>query len=150
VDALNPEGLPREGLKITAALTHIGGAAEAPFPLSEVSPGRYHGSFTLDRVGEFNLRVATEQASAEAPLFVAYPALHEFTRADPSYLAALAAATGGRVLASEEQIFTGVQSRWVARAAWQAWVLAAFALFLADLIVRYASGLIGVRRRSAT
>jgi len=37
----------------------------------------------------------------------------------------------------------------IARAAWQVWVLAAFVLFLADLIVRYASGLIGTRRRSA-
>ena len=103
----------------------------------------------LDQPGEFTLRVAADQASAEAPLFVAYPALHEFTRADDHRLAALAAATGGQVLASEEQIFTGGRSRWVARAAWQIWVLAAFALFLADLIVRYASGLIGARRRSA-
>ena len=61
---------------------------------------------------------------------------------------ALAAATGGEVLASEEQIFTGGRSRWVARVAWQVWVLAAFALFLADLIVRYGSGLIGPWRRS--
>jgi hypothetical protein len=117
--------------------------------LSEVSPGRYHGSFTLDQTGEFNLRVATEQAVAEKPLFIAYSALHEFTRGDPRRLAALAAATGGEVLASEEQIFTGGQSRWVARAAWQLWVLVAFVLFLADLIVRYASGLIGTRRSAA-
>ena len=54
------------------------------------------------------------------------------------------------MLTSEEQIFTRGQSRWVARAAWQVWVLAAFALFLADVIVRYASGLIGIRRQSAT
>jgi von Willebrand factor type A domain/Aerotolerance regulator N-terminal len=151
VDALNPEGMPREGLKITASLAGHGTTSEAaaPLSLSEVSPGRYHGSFTLDRSGEFNLHVAADQATAEAPLFVAYPALYEFTRADPGRLAALAAATGGRVLLSEEQIFTGGQSRWVARPVWQVWVLAAFALFLADLIVRYASGLIGTRRRSA-
>jgi uncharacterized membrane protein len=151
VDALNPEGLPREGLKITASLAGHGTKSEAaaPLPLSEVSPGRYQGKLTLDRPGEFNLRVAADQITAEAPLFVAYPALYEFTRADPRRLAALAAATGGRVLASEEQIFTGGQSRWVARAVWQVWVLAAFALFLADLVVRYTSGLIGTRRRSA-
>jgi hypothetical protein len=51
--------------------------------------------------------------------------------------------TGGRVLATEEQIFTGGQPRWVARSLWQVWVLAAFALFLADLLIRYASGLVG-------
>src|SRR5262252_82054 len=151
VDALNPEGLPREGLKITASLAGDGTASEAaaPLALSEVSPGRYRGRFTLDRPGEFTLLVAADQTSVKAPLFVAYPALYEFTRADSGRLAALAAATGGRVLASEDQIFTGVQSRWVARAVWQVWVLAAFALFLADLIVRYAAGLIGTRRRSA-
>jgi Mg-chelatase subunit ChlD len=237
VDALSPEGMPREGIKITASLTKIGSAAgigadlrcgraaatpsslvaegrgvgcgntvpsqptptpnpspaeprysegsatlqsdrsrqqptsvgggeqpaaprelnlasESAVPppsisLSEVSPGRYQGAFTLDHAGEFNLHVAADQATAEAPLFVAYPALHEFTRADPRGLAALAAATGGQVLASEEQIFAGGQSRWVTRAAWQVWVLAALALFLADLIVRYGSGLISPCRRSA-
>ncbi len=151
VDALNAEGLPREGLKIAASLAGHGTTSEAaaPLSLSEVSPGRYQEKLTLDRPGEFNLRVAADQISAEAPLFVAYPALYEFTRADPRRLAALAAATGGRVLASEEQIFAGGQSRWVARAVWQVWVLAALALFLADLIVRYASGLIGMRQRSA-
>ncbi len=151
VDALNPEGTPREGLKITATLAGHGTMSEAaaPLSLSEESPGRYQGKMTLDRPGEFNLHVADGKATAEAPLFVAYPALYEFTRADPGRFAALAAATGGRVLASEEQIFAGRQSRWIARAAWQVWVLAAFALFLADLIIRYASGLIGTRRRSA-
>ncbi len=125
VDALNPEGMSREGLKITASLAGHGTTSEAaaPLSLSEVSPGRYQGKLTLDRPGEFTLRVAADQAVAEKPLFVGYPALYEFTRADPRRLAALAAATGGRVLASEEQIFTGGQSRWVARAAWQVWVL---------------------------
>jgi von Willebrand factor type A domain/Aerotolerance regulator N-terminal len=151
VDALNPDGAPREGLRVTALLAGPATTPEAatPLSLSEVSPGRYHGRFTLDRPGEFNLHVAADQATTEPPLFVAYPALFEFTRADPNRLAALAAATGGRVLASEEQIFTSAESRWVSRAMWQAWwqawVLAAFALFLADLAIRYASGLIGTR-----
>jgi len=147
VDALNPEDGPREGLKIAASLAGPGTAPEAgmPLALSEVSPGRYHGRVTLDRPGEFNLHVATDQAAAEAPLLVSYPALYEFTRADPNRLVALAATTGGRMLASEEQIFAGGEPRWVARALWQAWVLAAFALFLADLPIRYASGLIGLR-----
>jgi hypothetical protein len=212
VDTTNPEGGPREGLKITASLEATGStpgigtqiscgrAPTSPSPLagdrrgggsggcgdaapalttpnpspqgggeefaalpgrklkrmaaadpavsialSEVSPGRYHGTITPDQPGEFNLRVATDQASAEAPLLVSYPALYEFTRADPNRLVALAAVTGGRMLASEEQIFTRAEPRWVARALWQVWILAAFALFLADLIIRYASGLIGPR-----
>jgi uncharacterized protein YegL len=147
VDVLNQEGMPREGLKITASLAGPGVAPEAAMPLvlSEVSPGRYRGTFTLDQPGEFNLRAATDQTAAEVPLLVSYPALYEFTRADPGRLLALATVTGGRVLAAEEQIFTGGQPRWVARALWQVWVLAAFALFLADLVIRYASGLVGAR-----
>ena len=58
-------------------------------------------------------------------------------------LLALATATGGRVLKSEEQIFGAGEPRWVARPLWQVWVLAAFALFLVDLMIRHASGLIG-------
>jgi hypothetical protein len=53
--------------------------------------------------------------------------------------------TGGRVISIEDQIFAGGEPRWVARALWQLWVLAALALFMADLIIRYASGLIGPR-----
>jgi hypothetical protein len=147
VDALNQEGVPREGLKVTASLAGPGAASEPPtsLALSEVYPGRYHGRFTLDRPGEFNLRAVADQITAEAPLLVAYPALYAFTRADPDRLAALAAVTGGRVLASEEQIFAGGGQRWVGRALWQVWVLAALALFMADLIIRYASGLIATR-----
>jgi hypothetical protein len=150
VDALNQEGAPREGLKVTASLAEIGGAPDAAVSVvvNEVSPGRYRGRFTLDRAGEFNLRTVADQTTAERPLLVAYPALYEFTRADLVRLAALAEVTGGRVLTTEEQIFVGGgEPRWVARALWQAWVLAALALFTADLVIRYASGLIGMRRR---
>jgi hypothetical protein len=147
VDALNPEGALREGLKVTASLAGSGIVPDAgvSFSLPEVSPGRYRGTVTLDGPGDFDLHIAADQAAAEAPLFVAYPALFGFSRADPNRLVALAAATGGRVLASEEQIFASAGSRWVTRTMWQVWVLAAFALFLADLIIRYASGLIGAR-----
>jgi len=150
IEALNPEGVPREGLKITASLEEVGRApdAAAPVVLVEVSPGRYQGRFTLDHAGEFNLRAVADQTTVEQPLHVAYPALYAFTRADPDRLAALAGATGGRVLTTEDQIFTGGGAqRWVAHALWQVWVLAALALFMADLIIRYASGLIGTGPR---
>ena len=99
----------------------------------------------LDQSGEFNLRAVADQTAAEVPLLVSYPAVYEFTRADPDRLVALAVATGGRVLESEEQIFASSQPRWVARALWQVWVLAAFVLFLADLTLRYALGVFSPR-----
>jgi len=150
VGALTPEGVPREGLKVTASFGEIGATSSSALPvaLAEVSPGRYGGQLTLDRAGAFNLRAVADQTAAERPLLVAYPALYEFTRADPDRLAALAAVTGGRVLTAENQIFSGGgETRWVARPLWQVWIVAAVALFMSDLVVRYASGLIGTRRR---
>jgi hypothetical protein len=53
------------------------------------------------------------------------------------------------VLADTEPIFAGGGRRWVAtRDGWRIWVLAALALFLADLIIRYASGLRGRGRKT--
>ena len=89
-----------------------------------------------------------EGTTAEAPLHVAYPALYAFLRADPDRLAALAMMTGGRVLVGAEQIFVTSEWRWVTRAGWQIWVLIALALFLIDLIIRYASGSRGSKRQA--
>jgi hypothetical protein len=144
-----------EGLKVTASLVHPGAvgvaatatAAPASFPLAETAPGQYHGHFTLDEPGDFVLRASADQATAEVPLAVAYPAIYRFTRADPDRLAALAMATGGRVLANEEQIFTAREWRLVARSLWQIWIAAALALFVAELVIRYVSGLIGWQRK---
>jgi hypothetical protein len=103
----------------------------------------------LPGTGDFVLRVAADRATAETPLHVAYPAIYAFSRADPDRLAALAAMTGGRVLAVTEPIFAGGERRWVAaREGWKFWVLAALALFLADLVIRYASGLRGRGRKT--
>jgi von Willebrand factor type A domain/Aerotolerance regulator N-terminal len=152
VEMLNPEGAPRERLTVMASLARIVAAAPtAPdagtsLALAETGPGQYHGHFLLDGPGDFTVRASADQASAEMPLSVAYPALYRFTRADPDRLAALATVTGGRVLANEEQILDGGPRRLVARNLWQVWVAAALALFMAELVIRYASGLIGKRR----
>jgi len=154
VEMLNPEGAPRQGLAVTASLGLVPAsrlAQEVPtaqtlLALAETAPGQYHGHFVLDGPGDFVVRASAEQATAEVPLSVAYPALYRFTRADPDRLAALAATTGGRVLASDDQIFAGSTWRLVSRNLWQLWVAAALALFMAELVIRYASGLIGKRR----
>jgi hypothetical protein len=146
IDALNQEGAPRTGLNITAALVGPD-ATSTDVALSETVAGRYIGRAMLAGTGDFILRAAADKLAAEAPLHVAYPALYAFQRADPERLAALAAMTDGRVLADAEQIFVGVERRWVARAGWQVWVLLALALFLIDLTIRYASGLRGSRRQ---
>ncbi len=155
VEMLNPEGAPRERLTVMASLARVAASgpavqtapdARTSLALAETGPGQYHGHFLLDGPGDFVVRASADQATAEVPLSVAYPALYRFTRADPDRLAALATATGGRVLANEEQILDGGAWRLVARNLWQVWVAAALALFMAELVIRYASGLIGGRR----
>jgi hypothetical protein len=159
VEMLNPEGAPRERLTVMASLARVAAAGPAvqaapdvqvSLALVETAPGQYHGHFLLDGPGEFVVRASADQETAEVPLSVAYPALYRFTRADPDRLAALATATGGRLLANEEQMFTGGAWRLVARNLWQVWVAAALALFMAELVIRYASGLIGRLRKPSS
>jgi uncharacterized membrane protein len=139
VDALDPEGAPRAELKVAAAL--IGpDQASTDVALTEISAGRHVGHVTLAGTGDFVLRTTAERMTAEAPLHAAYPALYAFTRADPERVAALASMTGGRVLAGAEHIFVAAEWRWVAREGWKIWALFALALFMIDLIIRYASG----------
>jgi len=147
VDASTAEGTPRAGLKVVGSL--LGPASSSTdVALTEVSAGRHVGRVTLEGTGDFVLRAVADRTTAEMPLLVAYPALYAFQRADPDRLAALAAMTGGRVLGGAEQIFLGGERRWVTRAGWQIWVLFALALFMIDLIIRYASGLRGSRRQA--
>jgi Mg-chelatase subunit ChlD len=154
VDVLNPDGVPRDGLKVTASLTGpaAGAAAPATGPPTAVmlagaaAPGRYRGHLTLDGPGDYVVRANADPATAEMPLSVPYPALYRFTHADPDRLAALAAATGGRMLSSDQEVFAGGEWRLVARNVWPLWLVAALATFVAELIIRYAPGLIPRRR----
>jgi uncharacterized protein YegL len=148
VDASNPDGTPRAGLTISASLAGSD-AAPTEIALTETSAGHHVGHTTLQGTGDFVLRAVADRATTETPLHVGYPAIYAFSRANPDRLVALASMTGGRVLADTEPIFAGGGPRWVAaRDGWKVWVLAALALFLADLIIRYASGLRGRGRKT--
>jgi hypothetical protein len=139
IEALNQDGAPRRNLKITAGL--IGPDFKSTdIALTETSAGHYAGRTLLNLAGDFNLRVAAEGATAEAPLHVAFPALYALQRANADRLTVLAATTGGRVINDVAQIFVTGDRRWVKRDVWQVWTLIALALFLTGLIIRYASG----------
>jgi hypothetical protein len=149
VDASNPEGVPRVGLKIVASL--IGpDATSREVALTETSAGHHVGRVTLEGAGDFVLRAAADRITAETPHHAAYPALYAFLRADPDRLAELATMTGGRVLADAEEIFVGGERRWVIHEGWKVWALLALALFLIDLIIRHASGLRSSNRNAPT
>src|SRR5712671_5581863 len=73
IEALNQDGVPRGGLKISAAL--IGPDLKSTdIALVETSTGHYAGRAMLNLAGDFTLRVGAEGTTAEAPLHVAYPA----------------------------------------------------------------------------
>jgi uncharacterized protein YegL len=154
IDALNLDGTPRQGLSVTASLSAVAATIPpaAPLRLVEAEPGLYRGHVTVDQAGEISLRFTTGESAVAMPLLVSYPAVYRFTAADPDRLAALARATGGRVLADEEEIFAEGNWRWARTAAWPLWTAAAFILFMIDLTIRYAPGLIRFRRlrRTAT
>jgi uncharacterized protein YegL len=139
VDASNPDGGARAGLKIVASLVGPD-ATSTEVTLTEASAGHHVGRVTLEGSGDFVLRAAADRITAETPLHAAYPALYGFLRADPDRLTSLATMTGGRVLADAEQAFAAGERRWVTHEGWKVWVLLALALFLIDLIIRYASG----------
>jgi len=85
---------------------------------------------------------------AEAAVFhVPYPARLDFSRANPDSLTALAAATGGSVLA-DGAATEATGTSWVLRPQWVGWALIALALFFLDLGIRYAPSLLGLARRS--
>jgi uncharacterized protein YegL len=147
VDASTPEGAPRAGLKAIAALVGPD-TTSTNVALTEVSPGHHVGRVTLAGTGDFVLRATAERATAEAPLHVAYPAVYAVQRADPDRLAAVAGMTGGRILSGIEQVFAPGERRWVAHEARQIWILLALALFLLDLMIRYAAGPRGSLRRT--
>ncbi|MCC6734563.1 MAG: VWA domain-containing protein [Bauldia sp.] len=146
-DLLDPEGVALTGQAVTATVT-IADVAQAPITLREVADGRYEGTFTVGDPGAYQVEVAAGDVTGGAAMYVAYPARYNFGRADFDKLRALAAATGGELLLGDEPVFT-TETRWVAKPAWQLWTVIAILLVMADLTVRHAPNLFGLRRRRA-
>jgi hypothetical protein len=141
---LDPAGVPLLDRVVTATIGSEGGET---FPLEEAGPGRYEGTFAAGGPGTYRVAVAAEEATAEAEIYVAYPARYDFGRADFDKLTALAAATGGEVLLGDQPVFAA-EMRWTAVPGWRIWALIALALFLGDLVIRHAPNLVGLQKRA--
>src|SRR5690606_40831840 len=76
-----------------------------------------------------------------------YPAALDFGLADPERLAAAARATGGRVLTDLAAVGAPRAWHWRAAPAWPWLALAALALLLVELTLRYAPELLASRRK---
>lgn len=146
-DLLDPEGAALNGRAVTAIVT-AGETQQAPVALTEVADGRYEAVFTVGDPGAYQVEVAADDVTGGAAMYVGYPARYNFGRADFDKLQALAAATGGQLLLGDEPVFRS-ETKWVARPAWQLWTVIAMLLLMADLTVRHAPNLFGLRRRQA-
>ncbi|RUT31051.1 VWA domain-containing protein [Arsenicitalea aurantiaca] len=140
LEAAARDGAARTGLHPVAEAVGPSGEPLA-FALREQRQGRYEGRFVPPEPGDYAISVADGEDDATTRVHIAYPSRYDFSRRSDAALQ-LAAATGGRVLGPEDQIFTGTETRWVARAGWPVWMLGALGLFVIDLLVRYA-GLYG-------
>ena len=114
----------------------------AVVPLKQVAPGRYRGSFEAEDEGAYLVGVARRQeekmvGSEVGSLVVPYSPEHRVLEADEALLRGLALSTGGGVLEEASQAFR--LPRKTVRALKEAWpwiLLATFALFFVELILR--------------
>lgn len=144
-DLLDPKGLPLQRKTVTAT---IEGGTGGSVTLRETQPGHYEGVYVASEMGSYKVNVSSDALTAEAAMYVAYPARYAFVRSDFDKLRALAAATGGKVLLGDDSTISNAQ-QWAARPGWRLWTLIALALFFIDLGIRHVPNLFGLARRPA-
>lgn len=142
-DILDPEGVPLAGQVVTAT-----DASGTVVTLAEMAPGRYRAGLGTVGPGSHAFTVTAGDLAVATVFHVPYPALLDFARANPDSLTAVAAATGGAVLADGAAV-EATGTSWVLRPQWVGWALIALALFFLDLGIRYAPSLLGLARRPA-
>jgi Mg-chelatase subunit ChlD len=122
-----------------------GGAGVETFALDPVAPGRYAGHVPAATPGPYLLVVTAGSGTTEADVMrgVYWSPARELSSpgVNLSLLTAIARASGGRVLGENETPFGGQRQRvWRPAAAWLA--AAALAIFVAELLLPAAAGLI--------
>ncbi|QMV00915.1 VWA domain-containing protein [Devosia sp. D6-9] len=133
----------REGDIVQLRVTNAGGSAleaigpdgsREPVALKASSDGSLAGSFVPRLPGEY--RFALADGSAETGLYLAYPARLDWSRSKGD-LPKLVAATGGRVLASRNDLQLPDAGRWAMVPFGLVWLGLALLIFLAELALRY-------------
>lgn len=100
VDALTADGAFRDGLDLTANIVDPAGGTRT-VALRQTAPGRYEAAFTPTVEGAYLIGVgATDDAGLRqtAGWVLGYSPEYQNLNSDPSLLASVAAATGGRAL----------------------------------------------------
>lgn len=126
------------GLDPVATYTTPETAVEQTISLDDAGPGIYQGSFAAFETGTYVVRIDAHNDSASAMLHVPYPASLASSEPDLDRLMAIATATGGKVLGPGQAPIDTPTWRWVVIPGWRIWVLLVLAIFLIDLLIRYA------------
>lgn len=114
--------------------------------LSEVSPGQYEGRFAPLRPGDYEISLSLPDiGDARTRIHIAHAQRFNYTPSTPA-LARLVEQTGGRLLSDDDPIFPSATVRWTMAGGWPIWLAAALALFMSDLVTRYASPSGGLKR----
>jgi len=141
VDALDTAGRFLNNLRFTGTLI-TPEHREVALRVRQTGPGRYEADFDTDRPGThyLSLRYTDEKGRAALHthgIVVPYSAEYRDLKADEERLAAIAKATGGRVLTGEENVFARTfPSSPRLSEAWPLLLLMAILLVPADVFVR--------------
>lgn len=132
----NTAGGPLNDAVVTATLTRAVAGSEAVenVALIEIAPGEYTGSFVASDIGTYGVVASAGAQTAQALLDVSYG---DIFSPEPDDFAALAGATGGRVLTSTDELVLPFAGRWAQMPGMPLFGLLALALFMADLALRY-------------
>ncbi|MGD9739106.1 MAG: VWA domain-containing protein [Bauldia sp.] len=131
----DPDGNPVTDAAVTVAPAD--GTAGA-VPLAETAPGHYAAALGVLGPGTHRLAFTAGELTASAGIHIGYPARLNFGRANTDFIEALAVATGGDTIGALDEIGPA-PARWTFGAgAWWPWLVAALAIFIAELVLRYA------------
>lgn len=139
VDARDEAGGYLDGLEVTASVA--GPRSVHQLALRQTGPGWYEGEAVVEGAGLYTVTVVARDgarvvARSRLPVVVPYPPELQQPRPDPTLLARVAEAGGGRVLRAPEEALRPPPEARHHRDAWPALVAASLTLFLVELVAR--------------
>ncbi len=144
LDAVDSAGGFINGLNVKAKAVSPS-YKEIPVSMAQKGPGRYEGTFDADEVGSYFISLSYDGSGVQAGFMSSgasnsYPPEYKDLSANAAMLAAIASAGGGRVLSEEDDVFlhnlpksAGMEPKW------HYFLIAAMALFFADVFARRVS-----------
>ena len=150
LEATGADGKPLTAAEIPATinfeLPNGSAASQSTLALKMIAPGRFAAAFIADGPGNVLASVELESQRAEAALHIEAPALLSPRSRQPELLKVMALATGGAVMSRQQAQEMAGEREISFSPQWRFWLLLALVLFLFDLTLRHAPGLLRLRR----